>query len=256
MYNINLKDMLEFHYNERNTKDELNLDKPDPLIVLKSNIQSNTTNSYIESACVCALLAYGNAKQIVKTLFKIDFSLLDKSVDDVLSSTFPLYRFQSSDDIRSFFIALILLKEKGGIEKIFLDNYARENNVIDGINALIESLSENVVMTPGLSFLIGKKSINPKTSSPLKRWNLFIRWLVRKDNIDLGFWNSKVNTSDLILPLDTHTFRLGNKFNLLNRKTYDLQSAIEITNNLKQFCPKDPVKYDFALYRLGQENIY
>lgn len=231
-------------------------DKPDPLIVLKSVIDQNIVKSYVEAACVCALLSYGNAKQIVKTLLKIDFSLLDKDQDSILSSKFPLYRFQSSDDIKSLFIALTSLRKKGGIENVFLDAYSIKNNVIDGINALIASIRDNLIMTKGLDFLIGRVSVNPKNSSPLKRWNLFLRWLVRKDNIDLGLWKDKVKASNLILPLDTHTFRLGHKFNLLTRKTYDLQGAIEITNSLKKFCKYDPVKYDFALYRLGQENVY
>lgn len=253
---FDLKEVLEYHYNERNTKNELIFDKPDPLVVLQSIIHSGITKSCIEAACVCALLAYGNAKQIMVTLSKLDFRLLDKNIDYVISSPFPIYRFQSSDDIRSLFIALILLKQKGGIENIFLNSYSRNNSVIDGINALIFALRENMTMTRGLDFLIGRVSANPKNSSPFKRWNLFLRWLVRKDNIDLGIWNKNVDCSDLILPLDTHTFRLGHKFNLLKRKTYDLQAAIEITNNLKKFCFHDPVKYDFSLYRLGQENVY
>ena len=253
---FNLGKFLEYHYNERNNKKELLFDKPDPLIILRSVIQSNITKSHVEAACICALLAYGNAKQIMNTLSKLDFSLLDEDVDCIASSVFPIYRFQSSEDIKSIFIALALLKKEGGIENIFLNSYSHDNSVITGINALICALRKNVIMTRGLDFLIGRVSVNPKNSSPLKRWNLFLRWLVRKDNIDLGIWNGKVDTSNLILPLDTHTFRLGYKFNLLQRKIYDLQGAMEITNNLKKFCPHDPVKYDFALYRLGQENIY
>ena len=83
---------------------------------------------------------------------------------------------------------------------------------------------------------------------------MFLRWMVRSDELDLGLWNG-VNKKDLILPLDTHTFKVSQKLGLLNRKTYDLKSALEITSALKKFDINDPIKYDFALYRIGQEKI-
>ncbi|WP_321778370.1 DUF2400 family protein [Sulfurimonas sp.] len=83
---------------------------------------------------------------------------------------------------------------------------------------------------------------------------MFLRWMVRKDNIDMGLWKN-INKADLIMPLDTHTFNVSLKLGLLKRKTYDLQSAIELTQTLKIFDKDDPLKYDFALYRIGQEKI-
>jgi uncharacterized protein (TIGR02757 family) len=78
--------------------------------------------------------------------------------------------------------------------------------------------------------------------------------MVREDNLDLGIWKG-VNKKDLILPLDTHTFNVSKRIGLLNRKTYDLKSAIDITKKLKHFDKEDPIKYDFALYRIGQEKL-
>ncbi len=83
---------------------------------------------------------------------------------------------------------------------------------------------------------------------------MFLRWMVRSDELDLGLWQN-INKKDLILPLDTHTFKVSQKLGLLNRKTYDLKSALEITSVLKTFDKNDPIKYDFALYRIGQEKI-
>ena len=83
---------------------------------------------------------------------------------------------------------------------------------------------------------------------------MFLRWMVRKDELDLGFWKG-IDKKDLILPLDTHTFKVSQKLGLLKRKTYDLKSAIEISKKLKEFDKNDPIKYDFALYRIGQEKI-
>jgi uncharacterized protein (TIGR02757 family) len=70
----------------------------------------------------------------------------------------------------------------------------------------------------------------------------------------MGLWKY-IDKKDLILPLDTHTFKVSQKLGLLTRKTYDLKSAILITEKLKEFDCNDPIKYDFALYRLGQEKI-
>jgi len=83
---------------------------------------------------------------------------------------------------------------------------------------------------------------------------MFLRWMVRDDNLDMGLWKN-VNKKDLILPLDTHTFKVSLKLGLLKRKTYDLKSAILITEALKNFNNEDPIIYDFALYRIGQEKI-
>ena len=88
----------------------------------------------------------------------------------------------------------------------------------------------------------------------MKRWMMYLRWMVRKDNIDMGLW-SKVDTKDLIMPLDTHTFNVSQKLGLLQRKSYDLEAALELTQTLKIFDAADPVKYDFALYRIGQEKM-
>jgi uncharacterized protein (TIGR02757 family) len=78
--------------------------------------------------------------------------------------------------------------------------------------------------------------------------------MVREDSIDLGLWKG-VKKSDLLMPLDTHTFAVSRNLGLLNRKTYDLKAVLELTEKLKTFDKDDPIKYDFALYRLGQEKI-
>ncbi|MDD3856306.1 TIGR02757 family protein, partial [Sulfurimonas sp.] len=88
----------------------------------------------------------------------------------------------------------------------------------------------------------------------LKRWMMYLRWMIREDNIDRGLWNG-VDKSDLIIPLDTHTFNVSKKLGLLQRKSYDLEAAVELTCKLKEFDKNDPLKYDFALYRIGQEKL-
>ena len=83
-----------------------------------------------------------------------------------------------------------------------------------------------------------------------KRLNLFLRWMVRKDNLDLGLWQN-ISPSKLIIPLDVHIARLGPKLGLTNRKSADWKMALEITESLRRFDPADPVRYDFALCKVG-----
>ena len=94
----------------------------------------------------------------------------------------------------------------------------------------------------------------PSQKSSCKRLNMFLRWMVRKDNhgVDFGIWN-KINPSDLICPIDLHVERVARKLGLIERKQLDWLTATELTDNLKQFDPLDPVKYDFALFGLGIE---
>jgi uncharacterized protein (TIGR02757 family) len=78
--------------------------------------------------------------------------------------------------------------------------------------------------------------------------------MVRSDNLDMGLWK-RVDKKDLLIPLDTHTFKVSQKLGLLKRKSYDLKAVLELTENLKKFDKSDPVKYDFAIYRIGQERL-
>ena len=83
---------------------------------------------------------------------------------------------------------------------------------------------------------------------------MFLRWMIRNNEPDLGLWKG-VEKNRLIIPLDTHTHKVSLNLGLLKRKTYDLQAAIESTDKLKEFDSNDPLKYDFALYRIGQLKI-
>lgn len=98
-----------------------------------------------------------------------------------------------------------------------------------------------------------KKHIaTPEKKSNCKRLNMFLRWMVRKDNngVDFGFWE-KIKPSQLICPVDVHVARVAKRLNLLERKQTDWNAALELTNYLRTLDPDDPVKYDFALFGLG-----
>ena len=102
-----------------------------------------------------------------------------------------------------------------------------------------------------------KHIATPYKGSSCKRLNMFLRWMVRKDKagVDFGIWQ-KIKPSELICPIDLHVARVAKRFQLLDRKQTDWQAAVELTNYLKTLDPKDPVKYDFALFGLGVMEKY
>jgi len=93
---------------------------------------------------------------------------------------------------------------------------------------------------------------SPELNSSCKRLNMFLRWMVRNDSkgVDFGIWKN-ISPSQLICPLDVHLARVAKKTGLLSRNNADWAAAVELTENLKQLDPDDPVKYDFALFGLG-----
>lgn len=92
----------------------------------------------------------------------------------------------------------------------------------------------------------------PEKNSTCKRLNMYLRWMVRRDNngVDFGLWK-KISPAQLVCPIDVHVARVGRRFGLLQRNALDWQAAIDLTTCLRTLDSKDPVKYDFALFGLG-----
>ncbi|UEG52201.1 TIGR02757 family protein [Mucilaginibacter daejeonensis] len=100
-----------------------------------------------------------------------------------------------------------------------------------------------------------KKHVSsPSQKSTCKRLNMFLRWMVRKDDagVDLGIWD-RISMADLVCPCDLHVDRVARRLKLITRKQTDWQTALELTQHLRDLDPADPVKYDFALFGLGIE---
>jgi uncharacterized protein (TIGR02757 family) len=243
-----IKNILDREINLRNRESELSYDKPDPLM-----IASRYRDESI--ALICALFAYGNAKAIVKFLDSLDFTLLDKTEDIIkkeLSNYY--YRFQKAEDIIALFIVLKRLREIDTIENIFYNEYRKESNILDGLWNFIKIVKRVYPYdSRGYNFLIGSIPKKINHAGTYKRYMMYLRWMVRDDNLDMGLW-TKIDKKDLMMPLDTHTFRVSLKLGLLKRKTYDMKASLELTKKFREFDKDDPIKYDFALYRLGQEN--
>ena len=243
----NIRVMLDREVQQRNDHSELSYSRPDPLLVASRYRDESI-------ALICALFGYGNAHQIVKFLDSLDFSLLDQSEERIGRALEKhYYRFQKSDDVVALFIALKRLKDVDSIENIFYKGYRKEENILDGLWHFIATLSSLYLHdSQGYRFLIGSIPKKINSAGTYKRYMMFLRWMVREDHLDMGLW-TKIAPRDLIMPLDTHTFQVSRKLGLLKRKSYDMKAALELTDQLKCFDPEDPVKYDFALYRIGQE---
>ena len=242
-----LKLLLDREVERRNDLEELSYERPDPLLVA-SRYQDETI------ALICALFGYGNAHQIVKFLDSLDFSLLGRSEDEITKALKShYYRFQKSEDVTALFLALKRLKDFDSVENIFYEGYRKEFNILDGLWNFIEVISS---LSPrdsqGYRFLIGSIPKKPAQAGTYKRYMMFLRWMVRNDHLDMGLWK-KIEKRDLVIPLDTHTFQVSRSLGLLRRKSYDMKAALELTSQLRLVDPEDPVKYDFAIYRLGQE---
>jgi uncharacterized protein (TIGR02757 family) len=164
-----------------------------------------------------------------------------------------LHRFYSTDDIFHLFQLLNLVYSKfSSLKKLFLSGYQEtDSNTKNAITHfsnyfLQKSHQEFKELSRGLKFMFPL----PEKGSACKRMNLFLRWMVRKDELDFGFWN-EIPTSKLIIPVDTDVARICKQLKLTKRKNVSWKMAEEITHNLKKFDPEDPVKYDFAICHIG-----
>jgi uncharacterized protein (TIGR02757 family) len=152
-----------------------------------------------------------------------------------------------------------MLRESGSIEEFFL---AGDDPASPDVGRALDSFSRRALQTdlrevygrrpparPGVCYFFPQ----PSSGSACKRLNLFLRWMVRRDAIDLGVW-TRVSPSRLIVPLDTHVIRLGRCLRLTRYVTPGWKMAAEITASLRLLEPADPVRYDFSLCHVGMMN--
>ncbi|MBI4830349.1 MAG: TIGR02757 family protein [Candidatus Lindowbacteria bacterium] len=151
-----------------------------------------------------------------------------------------------------------MLRMSGSIGEFFRTGYcSRDPNIGDSLSNFVErvlALDCSPVYPKGiLPKSAGVRFFfpSPASGSACKRLNLYLRWMVRRgDSLDFGLW-AFVSPSQLVIPLDTHVARICGLMGLTERKTPGWAMAVEITENLKRLDPSDPVKYDFAISRLG-----
>jgi len=145
------------------------------------------------------------------------------------------------------------LKESGSLKKLFLKGLdTSQKNIRETLTNFVEHLYQ-LSPLPGQPEIPGSVRTlvpSPRKGSACKRLNMYLRWMVRSDEVDLGLWR-EVPTSMLVIPLDFHVSRLARELGLTERKADDWRTAEEITDHLREFDPDDPAKYDFAIFGMG-----
>jgi uncharacterized protein (TIGR02757 family) len=141
----------------------------------------------------------------------------------------------------------------------FHHHYSRHESLEDAfvlhgndIRTMLAGFHEYFFSLEDAPYRTRKHVSTPERGSTCKRLNMFLRWMVRKDDrgVDFGLWE-RISPSQLICPIDVHVSRVARKVKLLSRKQTDWEAAEELTANLRTMDPMDPVKYDFALFAMG-----
>jgi len=178
-----LKSRLDREVARRNSLDELHLSRPDPIMPAREYKEEY-------SSLICALFGYGRADSIITFLYSLDISLLDSSeceIERALSDRY--YRFQNGQDVVEIFRTLHRLKQEGPLESLFLEGYRQDQSVLTGLNRVIGMMRRvNAYQSRGYDFLVGKPIVKSRGNAAMKRWMMYLRWMVRKDHIDMGLW--------------------------------------------------------------------
>lgn len=256
-----LKQKLDYHYKAFD-KSQL---EPDPL-QFPHKFKNKKDIELI--AFISSIFAYGNIKQIINTLNKITFILGEHPTNYLIEKNKAtikrdfkgiIHRFFTNEDIVNLILLLKNVYSKSNsLRNIFLSNY---NTKVYNIKFALESFSKYMLelyqnlfveenVTQGIKFMFPL----PSKGSVCKRMNLFLRWMVRKDELDFGLWD-EIDKSKLIIPVDTHIARICRKLKLTKKKNINWNMAEEITENLKKYDPDDPVKYDFAICHIGMRKL-
>ena len=202
-------------------------------------------------ALIASSFALGRVAHILSSVEKVlapmrpgpHAFLLNADIDGFRSAYAGFkHRFFDADCLALFLSGMkAMLLRHGSLNAAFMAGFSPDDETV--LPALEHFAS---ALNTGCGSLIP----SPARGSACKRLNLFLRWLVRRDEIDPGGWTG-IPASKLIVPLDTHLFRIGRRMGFTRRKSADLRAACEITAAFRKLRPDDPVRYDFALTRLG-----
>ncbi len=242
------RDALERLYRRYNHRRYID---PDPLEVV---LRYDDPRDREIVALVASSLAYGRVLQIVASVTKVVESMGRPSEYLMNTNRRSLtaryrdfkHRFTTGKEVSGMlWNAKQVIEEFGSLENCFRTGLSDED--CDVLRALSEFVTRlrgaNGTFCPTLLPDVPK-------GSACKRLNLFLKWLVRKDAVDPGGWD-RIGESRLIVPLDTHIYRIGRALGMTARKSADLKTAREITDGFRKIAPEDPTKYDFALTRIG-----
>jgi uncharacterized protein (TIGR02757 family) len=219
-----------------------------------------------------AALAFGRVTSVIQSIERVVAAMGDRPADFVRGFDPKRDRARFDDFVHRWtrgadVVALLWLlrqmfDKSGSIEAFFAEGYDsnREDvgHAIDSFSTRAMNLDlRSVYSRAGLARArargVGFFFPRPSSGSACKRLNLFLRWMVRHDALDLGVWSS-VSSASLVVPLDTHVIRVGRCLRLTRRTSPGWPMAREITESLRRIDPQDPVRYDFALCHLGMMN--
>jgi uncharacterized protein (TIGR02757 family) len=251
-----IKSVLDKLYKKYNHRD---LIKPDPLQFVYRYDKPSDREIV---ALLSADLAYGRVEQIQKSLTNL-FERMGESPYEFVRGFGKAerkklngfkHRFTTDQDISDLLMLLKkVLSQYNNIEEFFIQGCnPGDINIIPSLSKFCKSLLDmyaaehNGKTSRGLKYLL----VNPAQGSACKRLNLFLRWMVRDDGVDTGQWKS-IGKARLIVPIDVHMGRLCRILGFHNRKAVSLSTAVTITECFAEIEPADPVKYDFALSRIG-----
>ena len=202
-----------------------------------------------------AIISWGNRTSILNSGRRMmnlmenspyDFIINHRSRDLEKMNGF-VHRTFNGDDLLTFISALKnLYQNKNGLEGVFT-NYQTDVS----LQPAIHELKKEFFNVPHLH-RTRKHLPDPYKGSAAKRINMFLRWMIRKDNagVDFGLW-SGIPPSILSCPIDIHSGNVARKLGLLHRTQSDAKAVTELDLSLRKLDPMDPVKYDFALFGLG-----
>ncbi|HVU01538.1 MAG TPA: TIGR02757 family protein [Polyangiaceae bacterium] len=211
---------------------------------------------------VGACLAFGNAKALrakVEDVFRRLGPNLAARADDELAVFVALggfrHRVYQGEDVARLVIgARRVQRTFGSLERCFAAALARHE---DAVRPALAEFVAAIRSAGGLDVASGTRRgaahilSDPAKASGCKRLLLYLRWMVRPDDgVDLGVWKS-LSPRILLIPVDTHLYKLGRNLGFTNRKTLTWQTTEEITAALRRLDPDDPVRYDFPLCHLG-----
>lgn len=204
---------------------------------------------------VASLLAYGRVTQILRSVTRI-LQKMGRSPYEFLKSARPgkmerefegfRHRFTSGEEIAWLLVGMRRLIERyGSLYGSFTSGLKRSHDdVLPALSDFVHELNEATEYRSRSLVSV------PDKGSACKRWHLFLRWMVRKDKVDPGGWEG-IGAQRLIIPLDVHMHKMCLHLNLTKRKNACLGAAKDATRGFRKINPGDPVRYDFALTRLG-----
>ena len=203
-----------------------------------------------------ASIAWGQRKSIIKNA-NLLMDLMDNSPYQFLMEEKDFVRFNrfvhrtfNGIDCRFFLNSLKnIYQNYGGLEQVFTDGFQKNETIFGALHHF-----RNLFLNMPHEARSRKHLSDVTTNSAAKRLNMFLRWMVRKDDtgVDFGLWRN-IPMSALMLPLDVHTGDVGRALGLISRKQNDWKTVEEITGILRTFDAQDPIKYDFALFGMGIE---